>query len=200
MKGKKRFFIYPLIAVIVLVSIAWLLFSDRIIDLKSDRIIDLRLSLFRDDISPVADPRPLFFWIFARSNRISQETAKEIAFKVARTRRPLLILALIEVESNFVPTAVSNKGAVGLSQIMFEHHGKALIKAGIVQEKRDLFDVGPSIRAADLILDDMLAQSGGDVVKALEKYLGGQDGIYVKRIQSNLASLYVMTTPLKEKP
>jgi soluble lytic murein transglycosylase-like protein len=200
MKGRKRFFLYPLFAIVVLASVAWLLLSDRVIGLKSDGVVDLRLSLFRDDASPIEDPRPLFLWVFARSNRISQETAREIAFKAARTRRPLLILALIEVESNFVPTAVSSKGAVGLSQIVFEHHGKALAKAGIAREKRDLFDVGPSILAADLILDDMLAQSGGDVVKALEKYLGGQDGAYVKRILTNLASLYILTTPAKERP
>jgi len=131
-------------------------------------------------------------WIYEHSNKISQNTANEIAKEAMKTNKPLLIVALTEVESNFIPSAVSNKGAVGLTQVMFDIHKLTLVKSGIAKEKRDLFDVAPSIQAGNLVLDSCLLQSKGDVSKALELYLGGQDGAYLKKILSNLANLYIL--------
>jgi soluble lytic murein transglycosylase len=97
------------------------------------------------------------------------------------------------MESNFTPTALSNKGAMGLTQVMPKYHRKNLIKAGIITTDRDLFNIGASIKAGDMILSEHLAQTNNDVTKALDKYLGGKDGVYVKRIQANLANLYILT-------
>ncbi|OGM08243.1 hypothetical protein A2Z67_00900 [Candidatus Woesebacteria bacterium RBG_13_36_22] len=130
-------------------------------------------------------------WVFEHSTQISINTSRAIVTEVMKTNKPLLMLALIEVESNFVPSAISNKGAIGLTQVMFDIHKPALLKAEIIKERRDLFDIGPSIHAGYLILEGYLLQNKGNVPKALENYLGGRDGAYVNRILTNLANLYV---------
>lgn len=137
-------------------------------------------------------------WVYDHSNRISYETAKLTAQESIKTGKPLLMLALMEVESNFVPTAVSNKGAIGLTQIMYGVHEKAILKSGIATNKRDLFNVGPSIQAGHLILNDYLKQSNGKIKGALELYLGGRDGHYLQKILLNLAELYLITANHKE--
>ena len=83
------------------------------------------------------------------------------------------------------------------SQVMPGVWEKDLIARGIIKERRDLFDVGPSIAAGDYVLEIFIKESKGNVEKALEKYLGGRDGAYVKRIFSNLANLYVMVGEIK---
>ena len=132
-------------------------------------------------------------WIYDHSKQISKEACKEIAEECLKTNKPLALLAIMEAESNFVPTAVSSKGAIGLGQIMPGVHEKELIGRGIIKERRDLFDITPNIRATHHIFSMCLTQSKGDVPKALEMYLGGQDGAYVKRILSNLANLYIIS-------
>jgi len=132
-------------------------------------------------------------WVISRSNRISSSTAMEIVRGIMRADYPLLMLAIIDVESNFVPTAISKQGAWGLTQVMPKVHGQRLIKANVIAGERDLFDIDASIRAGNLILRDCLKQSNGNVEKALERYLGGIDGIYVKKILANLSNLYVLT-------
>jgi soluble lytic murein transglycosylase-like protein len=132
-------------------------------------------------------------WVMSRSSRISRETARFIVKEAMKTTKPLLTLAIISVESEFTPTAMSSKGAIGLGQIMWKYHGKALVKAGIVKEDRDLFDISPNIRATDLIINMYLQQNQNDVLKAIERYLGGSDGIYLKKILINVSNLYVLT-------
>jgi soluble lytic murein transglycosylase-like protein len=135
-------------------------------------------------------------WIYAHSERISHDTAKVIAKESINTGKPLLIIALLEAESSFIPSSVSSKGAIGISQIM-DVHVKDLIKAGIIKERRDLFNVPQSIAACNFILDGMLKKSGGNVSKALDSYLGGRDGGYKARILGNLGDLYISTLEAK---
>lgn len=134
----------------------------------------------------------LALWIYQQSNRISIQTSKEIAREAIKTEIPFFILGLIMAESEFVPTAISSKGAIGLTQVRFEVHGKELMRLGLIKEKRDLFDIGPSIRSGDFIFKMYLKQSGGNAEKAMELYLGGKDGFYVKRISLNLLNLYLL--------
>lgn len=130
-------------------------------------------------------------WIFNHSEQISMDTAKEIAGHCMKTRYPLLMIGLISVESNFKQTAVSKAGAVGLTQIMFKQHKDMLIKAEIIKDRRDLFNISNSIRAGDAIFVTYLEASHGNIEKAFERYLGGRDGAYLKHILLNVASLYV---------
>jgi len=132
-------------------------------------------------------------WVYNNSKNISMAGCQEISSEAMKVNKPLLILSIMDVESNFNPGAISNKGAIGLTQVMFDIHKESLIKSGIIKEKRDLFNIGPSIRAGSFIMDSCLIQSKADVSKALELYLGGQDVFYVKRILSNLGNLYILT-------
>jgi soluble lytic murein transglycosylase-like protein len=135
-------------------------------------------------------------WVYEHSSKISRAGCQEIVFEAGKTNKSLLLLAVICAESEFTTTAVSSKGAMGLTQVMpgvWEQH---LIKKGIIKERRDLFDIGPSVAAGNEVLSICIKDSKGDVTKALERYLGGQDGIYTKRILSNLGNLYVMVEEL----
>lgn len=131
-------------------------------------------------------------WVYDKSDRISLDTAKAITKEALKTERPLLMLALVSVESEFVESSASRKGAIGLTQIM-PIHTKALIEAKIIKDRRDLYGIEPSIRAGNFILNGFLIRTNGNVQKALELYLGGKDGAYTKRILGNLADLYILT-------
>ena len=131
-------------------------------------------------------------WVYSKSIKISVGTARQIVKEAMKTDKPLLTLALISIESEFCPSATSSAGAIGLSQIMYNYHGKALIEAKIIKEKRDLYNVADSIKAGSFILNGFLKQTNGDLSKALEKYLGGANTWYVNRILANLGSLYIL--------
>jgi len=131
-------------------------------------------------------------WVYAHSNRISKNVCREIVREAMRQPKPLVLLAIMEVESNFVPTARSNKNAIGLMQILPSAWDKDLIKRGDIKERRDLYDIGTNVKCGSYIFQLFLTQSKGNIDKALELYLGGTDGAYVKRILTNLASLYLL--------
>jgi soluble lytic murein transglycosylase-like protein len=158
----------------------------------------------KSSIDIVCDPnhegkvrKVLETWVYEHSARISRADVVEIVFEARKTNKALLLLALMEIESNFIPSATSSRGAMGLTQVMpgvWEQH---LIKKGIIKERRDLFDIGPSVAAGNEVFDLCLKETKGDVIKALERYLGGQDGAYTKRILNNLAVLYIMVEEIK---
>ena len=138
-------------------------------------------------------------WVYENSTLISRATCQEIVRAVMKTKYPTLMLAIIELESKkFTPGALSSKGAIGWCQVMFEDragkdiHGKELFKAGIIKEKRDLWDITPNIKSGEFILDQKLVKGKGDVTKALEGYLGEADGKYVLRILSTYANLNML--------
>ena len=128
-------------------------------------------------------------WVFSRSNKISMSMSRQIVAEAMKCDYPLLILSLIRAESEFTPTAISSAQAWGLTQVRYSVHGKALVKAGICTNARDLFDVDKSIRAGNLILMDLLNQAGGDPIQALERYVGGKQKGYVDQITRNHLAL-----------
>jgi hypothetical protein len=100
------------------------------------------------------------------------------------------MLAVMELESGgFCPWAVSTKDAIGLGQIHWPAHGKQLIEKKIIKERRDLFNIDSNALISSGILEDALIKSNLKVVKALESYLGGQDGKYVLHILTNFTEL-----------
>jgi soluble lytic murein transglycosylase-like protein len=104
--------------------------------------------------------------------------------------KPLLLIAISRLESGgFDPTALSGKGAYGLMQVRYSAHKEMLAKAGVI-DPRDLYDIEPNIKAGHVIITQELKQANGDITKALEGYLGGQDGYYVKKVAVDLAELY----------
>jgi soluble lytic murein transglycosylase-like protein len=131
-------------------------------------------------------------WVYAKSSKISKDTARQIVRECLKTEKPLLTIALISVESEFVPSATSNVGAAGLTQVLWGLHNKELVSAGIAKERRDLFNIDVSVKAGSLILNRFIKESGGDLSKALVKYLGGYNQWYKARILEDLGSLYLI--------
>ncbi|WHZ17015.1 MAG: Soluble lytic murein transglycosylase [Nitrospira sp.] len=79
---------------------------------------------------------------------------------------PALLRAVIKVESNFNPQAVSSKGAIGLMQLM------PLTAAAF--HVLDPFDPNENIRAGAALLRRLLDRFGGDLSLALAAYHAGE--------------------------
>ncbi len=79
---------------------------------------------------------------------------------------PELVLALIDVESRFRPSAVSSAGALGLMQVM------PFWKAEIGRPQDDLHDIDTNLRYGCTILAHYLARERGDWTQALARYNG----------------------------
>lgn len=79
---------------------------------------------------------------------------------------PALILALIQVESDFRKYAISSAGALGLMQVM------PFWQDEIGQPAHDLFDMRQNIRFGCLVLRHYLDHEKGDMSRALARYNG----------------------------
>lgn len=110
-------------------------------------------------------------WILERSSKISRQTAINIYNITMSMENGLLYVALMYRESNFNPTAVSEKGAIGLTQIMPRIWVEVLKKQGIIKEKKDLFDYDKNLLASKYILTEYYKETGS-WKKALNKYVG----------------------------
>lgn len=102
---------------------------------------------------------------------------------------PLLILAVVAVESSMNPFAKSPVGAVGLMQVMPDLH-----EARFVQRNSDLGALDPvaNIRVGSEILGEFIRR-GGSIERGLQLYVGAgnapDDGGYGSRVLAELARL-----------
>jgi hypothetical protein len=102
---------------------------------------------------------------------------------------PLLILAVVAVESSMNPFAQSPVGATGLMQVMPDLHGGKFVarNAGL-----GALDPVANIRVGSQILSDSIRR-GGSVERGLQLYVGAgnavDDGGYANRVLGELARL-----------
>jgi soluble lytic murein transglycosylase-like protein len=109
----------------------------------------------------------------ARRYRVSSAVATEIVTKAHKVGRrldldPMLILAVISVESRFNPIAESNRGAKGLMQVIPRLHAEKFIAVGGMDT---VFELEPNITVGARILKEYLRHTG-DLFDALQMYLG----------------------------
>ena len=95
---------------------------------------------------------------------------------------PLLVLAIMAVESSFNPIAESVAGAKGLMQIIPRYHLEKFADFGGEQA---VFDPRVNILVGARIVREYLLMASGDLFTALQTYagaLGDRDAAYTKRV------------------
>ncbi len=115
-------------------------------------------------------------WLLDMSNRLKSRVPndaerlnllKNIHYEASKADlAPELVLAVINVESNFNPWAISSAGAQGLMQIM-PFWLKEIPEAG-----DNLFDMRTNLRFGCTILKHYLDREKGDFTRALARYNG----------------------------
>jgi soluble lytic murein transglycosylase-like protein len=113
----------------------------------------------------------------------------EVAELIGQERRidPLLILAIIGVESGFNPFAESARGARGLMQVIPRFH---MDKVPEGMGVRHLFDPAVNIRVGAHVLEDAIRRRGG-ITAGLQSYAGSSDskGRYANKVLAEKARL-----------
>lgn len=98
------------------------------------------------------------------------------------TISPLLLLAVIAVESSFDRFAVSVVGAKGLMQVLPSQHRDRVLRTS------DLTDARTNVRIGSAILREYISASGGNLEDALYRYSGGAKG-YTRRVADRLSMM-----------
>lgn len=109
----------------------------------------------------------------ARRYRVSQDALEPVFMVVQKTAReftldPLLVLAVIAVESRFNPLSQSEAGAQGLMQLIPRYHRDKL-PAGA--GKLPFFDPAINVRVGTMALRDFIRRGGG-IVAGLQLFSG----------------------------
>ncbi len=101
---------------------------------------------------------------------------KQIHYEASRVElAPELVLAVIDIESNFDRFAISHAGALGLMQIM------PFWLDEIGRPDDNLFDVNTNLRMGCTILRYYIDREDGDLAKGLARY----NGSYGRRVYSD---------------
>lgn len=110
--------------------------------------------------------------IAARYRVTRQEVERVVATAYQAGREsaidPLLILAVIAIESSFNPSAISTVGAKGLMQVMPQFHMDKIAPHG---DEQVLFDPKTNVLVGAKILHEYLRRFG-ETVAALQMYVG----------------------------
>ena len=109
-------------------------------------------------------------WAKLRNRRSAYDSLIE-RYAASYAVDPVLVRAVIQVESDFNPRCVSNKGARGLMQLMPETARTYGVRA--------VFDPEDNIRGGVRYLADLLLRYGSDLQRALAAYNAG-DGAVAK--------------------
>jgi soluble lytic murein transglycosylase-like protein len=136
-----------------------------------------------------------------RRYRVSPEAVLpifEVAELIGQERRidPLLILAIIGVESGFNPFAESPMGARGLMQVIPRFHMDKVPEGMGVHH---LFDPAVNIHVGVRVLEEAIRRRGG-LIAGLQYYAGSSDsaGRYANRVLAEKARLEQAARPANE--
>ena len=131
-------------------------------------------------------------WLTDMSQRLSRKVSdpeehllilKTVHYEASRTDLPPeMVLALIQVESNFDRFAISYAGARGLMQVM------PFWLDEIGRPSDDLFDIHTNLRMGCTILRHYLEREKGDRTRALARYNGSVGKVwYPQRVYKALS-------------
>jgi soluble lytic murein transglycosylase-like protein len=122
----------------------------------------------------------------SRYRRATQEVVRYVATARAAGERlgldPLLILAVMAVESSLDPEAESHYGAMGLMQIVPRFHGDSLDRHG---GPATVLDPRVNILVGALVLKTYIDRSAGDLAEGLQRYAGARGDVeqrYARRV------------------
>ncbi len=140
----------------------------------------------------------------ANRYRVSQTVAFDLVEHAHRVGRdlqldPLLIIAVISIESRFNPLAESVKGAKGLMQIIPKYHTDKLEEFGGVES---VFDPATNIQVGALILKEYIRLTG-HVGIALQMYAGAlsdQEDQYTRKVMNEKARLQQVLSQMLRRP
>ena len=110
-----------------------------------------------------------FSWLAKQRNRRSPYDQLIERYADAYNVDPVLVRAVILVESDFNPRCVSNKGARGLMQLIPETAHRYGVK--------DMFNPEDNIRGGVHYLSDLLEMFGHDIERALAAYNAGEGAV-----------------------
>ena len=140
----------------------------------------------------VVVPPKVIDWMMKKSTRLPRSIAQEIAQECFKTKYPIILLALMARESSFNPFVRSKAGAIGLGQIHPKFWADKLKRNGLIREVRDLYDPVINVRCTYFVFLACLKEADNDLPKALRKYVGGKNAVYVKDILLNIGELVVL--------
>ena len=140
----------------------------------------------------------------AKRYRVSQDVAFDLVSHAHRVGRelqldPLLIIAVISVESRFNPIAESGAGAKGLMQIIPKYHGDKLEEFGGEQA---VFNPTANIVVGSQILREYIRRTG-NVNIALQMYagaLGDYEDQYTRKVLTERQRLQQVVSKLQGLP
>lgn len=96
-----------------------------------------------------------------------------------------VIVGMMKVESNFNPSAVSNKSARGLMQVRWSIWKKVLAEKLGMKDKYDLHNIYGGMEAGVIVLKHYLDKNNGDLSRALYDYVG-KSRPYVKNVYETM--------------
>jgi len=126
-------------------------------------------------IAPVENPlcSKIYSFIESSNKRIPSTMVQTITDAIILTVEPndiSLVVAIIQVESNFNPTLVSSKNARGLMQVRWTVWKELLRDNLDITDQFDLHEVTIGIQAGLFVLHTYMKK--GDITKALYLYSG----------------------------
>ena len=110
-----------------------------------------------------------YSWLARQRNRRSPYDKMIERYAEVYNVDPVLVRAVIQVESDFNPRCVSKKGARGLMQLIPETAHRYGVK--------DIFDPEDNIRGGVHYLSDLLVMFNSDLQRALAAYNAGEGAV-----------------------
>ena len=140
---------------------------------------------------------PIVQYVAKSNPKITNKSAREIVVAAQKWGYEhgvdsTLLLAIMSVESNFYPHAISASGAYGLMQVIPVWHKDKIVKARKELGNPEIFNINTNIYLGSLVLKDCMNKVKR-VSKALSCYSGNTPG-YDEKV---LKQYVILKTALK---